>query len=77
MKRSIIALILFVTIPMAASPALAADETVSPRPRILPALYATYAALQVYDVYSTRDHRVRAPLEDEQAGSDRGDDRVK
>jgi len=64
---------------LSAIPAFAADEAGAPaapavvvparlsqslaRPAVLPALYASYAALQVYDVYSTRQALARGARE--------------
>jgi hypothetical protein len=68
---------MLLTVTVAATPAAAADGdaaapvTVVParveralaRPAVLPALYASYAALQAYDVYSTRQALARGARE--------------
>ena len=71
------ALVLMLTV--AAAPALAADDAIvvtgqpapsaakireaASRPALLPALYASYAGLQAYDVYSTRQALSRGARE--------------
>jgi len=66
------------TVTLSAFPAYAADDAASPagapvaslnvskalgRPAVLPALYASYAALQAFDVYSTRQGLARGARE--------------